>query len=47
MNFSQCMLTLLSYPNPDRKVLLRWSNVTSDESGDIQPDATISQDTPA
>ncbi|KAL0139799.1 hypothetical protein V8B55DRAFT_1575061 [Mucor lusitanicus] len=31
------------YSEPDRKVLLHWSNVMSDENGEIRPDATISK----
>jgi hypothetical protein len=31
------------FSDPDRNVLLRWSNVTSDESGEMRPDATISE----
>lgn len=36
------MLTSL-FSDPDRKVLLRWTNVISNENGEIRPDATISQ----
>ncbi|KAI9489664.1 hypothetical protein BDB00DRAFT_841917 [Zychaea mexicana] len=31
------------FSDPDRKVLLRWSNVMSDENDKIRPDATISK----
>ena len=41
MYFDPILSSLVS--DPDRKVLLRWSNVISDESGDIRPDATISK----
>ncbi|KAG0778101.1 hypothetical protein G6F22_011435 [Rhizopus arrhizus] len=41
MYFDPILFSLLSDPN--RNVLLRWSNVTSDESGDTRPDATISK----
>ncbi|KAL0082398.1 hypothetical protein J3Q64DRAFT_1634345 [Phycomyces blakesleeanus] len=41
MYFDPILSSLLS--DPSRNVLLRWSNVTSDQSGDIRPDATISK----
>ncbi|KAG0175575.1 hypothetical protein DFQ30_005271 [Apophysomyces sp. BC1015] len=41
MYFDPILSALLS--NPDRNVLLRWSNVTSDEAGKMRPDATISK----
>ncbi|KAG1050945.1 hypothetical protein G6F43_006819 [Rhizopus delemar] len=41
MYFDPILSSLLS--DPDRKVLLRWSNVISAESGDRRPDATISK----
>ncbi|KAI9259709.1 hypothetical protein EDC94DRAFT_520902, partial [Helicostylum pulchrum] len=39
--FDSVMSSLLSYPK--RNVLLRWSNIISDESGILWPNATISQ----
>ncbi|SAL96971.1 hypothetical protein [Absidia glauca] len=39
--FDPILSSLLS--NPDKNVLLRWSNVTSAKSGDMRPDATISK----
>ncbi|KAI8092010.1 hypothetical protein BDF21DRAFT_377051 [Thamnidium elegans] len=41
MYFDPILSALFS--DPDKNVLLRWSNVTSDESGEIRPDATISE----
>ncbi|SAL96970.1 hypothetical protein [Absidia glauca] len=41
MYFDPILSSLLS--NPDKNVLLRWSNVISAESGDMRPDATISK----
>ncbi|CAO3693949.1 hypothetical protein G6F70_006362 [Rhizopus microsporus] len=41
MYFDPILSALLS--DPDKNVLLRWSNVTSDETGEMRPDATISK----
>ncbi|CEP07437.1 hypothetical protein [Parasitella parasitica] len=43
--FTMCFDPILTslFSDPDRKVLLRWSNVISDENGEIRPDATISK----
>ncbi|KAI9484299.1 hypothetical protein BDB00DRAFT_894182 [Zychaea mexicana] len=41
MHFDPILSSLFSVP--DRRVLLRWSNVTSDENGEMRPDATISK----
>ncbi|KAI9261944.1 hypothetical protein EDC94DRAFT_635030 [Helicostylum pulchrum] len=41
MYFDPILSSLLS--DPERNVLLRWSNITSEESGSLRPDATISK----
>ncbi|ORE04445.1 hypothetical protein BCV72DRAFT_211245 [Rhizopus microsporus var. microsporus] len=41
MYFDLILASLLS--DPDRKELLRWSNITSDENYEMCPDATISK----
>lgn len=41
MYFDPILCALFS--DPDKNVLLRWSNVTSDESREIRPDAIISE----
>ncbi|KAG0741368.1 hypothetical protein G6F57_001029 [Rhizopus arrhizus] len=41
MYFDPILSALLS--DPDKNVLLRWSNVTCDETGEMRPDATISK----
>ncbi|KAI9033671.1 hypothetical protein CLU79DRAFT_801770 [Phycomyces nitens] len=40
--YFDCILALL-FPDPDRRILLCWSNVLSDENDKIRPDATISK----
>ncbi|GAA5800601.1 hypothetical protein HPULCUR_006037 [Helicostylum pulchrum] len=39
--FDPILTSLLSGPN--RNVLLRWTNISSDETEDLRPDATISK----
>ncbi|KAI8967120.1 hypothetical protein BDF20DRAFT_1005100 [Mycotypha africana] len=41
MYFDPLLSALFS--DPDKNILLRWSNVTCDESADMRPDATISK----
>ncbi|KAG1043466.1 hypothetical protein G6F43_011646 [Rhizopus delemar] len=43
--FTMCFNPILPalFSDPDKNAFLRWSNVISDESGKIRPDATISK----
>ncbi|KAI9271907.1 hypothetical protein BDA99DRAFT_501293 [Phascolomyces articulosus] len=41
MYFDPILSALLS--DPDKSVLLRWSNITADETGEMRLDVTISK----
>ncbi|CAO3658616.1 unnamed protein product [Rhizopus stolonifer] len=41
MYFDPILSALLS--DPDKNILLRWSNIRADETGEMRPDATISK----